>query len=178
MHKSLVEIIATIPVLRFLVYSLYLKSSEFPKSKTSLWRSAYWRGRGMKVGGNSKISFNVRIEYPANISIGKNSLIAHDTILSGFEKLIIGDDVMVGFHSTILTLNHVFENPNKPIREQGFVGKPVIIGNDVWIGTRVIILPGVKIGDGAVIAAGAVVTEDIPSFSIVGGVPAKIIGSR
>src|SRR5690606_29735418 len=97
MSDKFFQFIAQIPIVRFLIYSLYLKSSEFPKSKVSLWRSAYWRGRGMKIEENSKISFNVRIEYPANISIGKNSLITHDSILSGFGKLIIGDDVMVGF---------------------------------------------------------------------------------
>jgi len=78
----------------------------------------------------------------------------------------------------IITRNHIFRDKTVPIRIQGETELPVVIGNDVWIGANVVILPGVTVGNGAIIAAGAVVNKNIPEFTIVGGVPAKGIGMR
>jgi acetyltransferase-like isoleucine patch superfamily enzyme len=107
--------------------------------------------------------------------------------------VIIGDHTRVGLHNTIIgpvtigshvnlaqgitvtALNHNFEESCKRIDEQGVTTKPVIIGNDIWIGANAVILPGVTIGDHSVVAAGAVVTKDVPPHSLVAGVPAKII---
>lgn len=77
---------------------------------------------------------------------------------------------------TILT--HNIERTDIPMGQQGMRVSEVVIGNDVWIGMRVIMMPGVKVGDGAVIGAGSVVTKDVPDFAIVGGVPAKVIRYR
>jgi maltose O-acetyltransferase len=89
---------------------------------------------------------------------------------------------MMGPDVIILTSTHEISRTDIPMREQGGgTGKEdrtVVIGDDVWIGTRVIILPGVKIGSGAVIAAGAVVSRNVPDFAIVGGVPARVIKMR
>ncbi|MBR6408227.1 MAG: acyltransferase [Clostridia bacterium] len=91
----------------------------------------------------------------------------------------IGDDVMMGTDVTVITRNHRIDRTDIPMMDQGFEEeKPVYIGNDVWIGDRVVILPGVHIGDGSVLAAGAVVSRDIPDYSIAAGVPAKVIRSR
>ena len=79
---------------------------------------------------------------------------------------------------TILTHTHNIERTDIPMGQQGMRISEVVIGNDVWIGMRVIIMPDVKVGDGAVIGAGAVVTKDVPDFAIVGGVPAKVIKFR
>ena len=92
--------------------------------------------------------------------------------------LKIGENVMMGPEVTILTHTHNIERTDIPMRQQGTIVKEVIIGNDVWIGMRSIIMPGVKIGNGAVIGAGAVVTKDVPDNAIVGGVPSKIIRYR
>lgn len=107
--------------------------------------------------------------------------------------VIIGDHTRVGLHNTIIgpvtigshvnlaqgitvtALNHNFEESCKRIDEQGVTTKPVIIGNDIWIGANAVLLPGVTIGDHSVVAAGAVVTKDVPPHSLVAGVPAKII---
>ena len=85
----------------------------------------------------------------------------------------------MGTDVTIITRNHRFDRTDIPMMEQGFEEeRPVYIGNDVWIGDRVLILPGVHIGDGSIIAAGAVVTKDVPLYSIAAGVPARKIRDR
>lgn len=110
------------------------------------------------------------------ISIGDFSGIGMNCYIRG--PLTIGDNVMMGPDVVILTSSHNFERTDIPVRLQGDSQEPVSIGNDVWIGQRVIILPGVTIGDGVIIGAGAVVTKDIPPYTIIGGVPAKIIKDR
>lgn len=110
------------------------------------------------------------------ISIGCGSGLGVNCLVHG--PLSIGDNVMMGPDVVILTHTHNLDRIDIPMGQQGFRVAKVTIGNDVWIGMRSIIMPGVTIGDGAVIGAGAVVTKDVPAFSIVGGVPAKIIRYR
>lgn len=128
---------------------------------------------GIKIGKGSTIHTGMRLYYPDNIRIGKDTIIGEFAVLDGRDKLIIGDHVDIASEVMIYNSEHDIESP-------GFQAshKPVIIEDYTFIGPRVIILPGVKIGKGAVIAAGAVVTKDVESFQIVGGVPAKVIGER
>lgn len=124
---------------------------------------------------------NVNIEkqavFSSRVEIGDNSGIGIRAGLGG--KVIIGNDVMMGPDCIIYTQNHAFERLDIPMCQQGVQKeKPVFIEDDVWIGGRVTILPGVRIGHGAIIAAGAVVTKDVPKFAIVGGNPAKVIKYR
>ncbi|MBN2445608.1 MAG: acetyltransferase [Phycisphaerae bacterium] len=96
-----------------------------------------------------------------------------------YGEVRIGNDVMMGPDTLILTMNHRFDRLDVPMRLQGHAApEPVTIRDDVWIGTRVIILPGVTIGRGAVIGAGAIVTKDVPEYAIVGGNPARVIRQR
>jgi len=95
---------------------------------------------------------------------------------SGFIR--IGSNVMVGQHSRVMAENHVFADTTRPIREQGVVRETITIEDDCWVGAGATITAGVTIGRGSIIAAGAVVTKDVAPFSIVGGVPAKLIRSR
>lgn len=113
-------------------------------------------GRGINIGNNSTIGVNCKIA----------------------QNVTIGDNVMMGEDVVIMTTTHNYDNLNIPMMLQGSRTLSNVIENDVWIGTRVIILPGVKIGTGSIIGAGAVVTKDVPGYSVVGGVPAKIIRSR
>lgn len=92
--------------------------------------------------------------------------------------LRIGDNVMMGPEVTILTHTHRIDRTDIPMGKQGSMVSEVIIGDDVWIGMRAIILPGVRIGSGVVIGAGAVVTKDVPDYAVVGGVPARVIRYR
>ncbi len=91
----------------------------------------------------------------------------------------IDDFALIAPECYVITRNHCYEDPSIPIALQGYTDdQPIHIGRDVWIGARVILLPGVTIGPGAVVAAGAVVTRDVMPYTIVGGVPARVIGYR
>lgn len=92
--------------------------------------------------------------------------------------LTIGSHVMLAANVRIITNGHVMDRTDIPMRDQGIYQKPVSIGDDVWIASNVVVLPGVKVGRGAVIAAGTVVTKDVPEFAVVGGVPGKVIKVR
>ena len=108
-----------------------------------------------------------------DISIGHHTRVGlHNTIIG---PVTIGNNVNLAQGITVTALNHNFSDPDKRIDEQGVSTKPVTIGNDIWIGANAVILPGVIIGDHSVIAAGAVVTKNVPPHSLAAGVPAKII---
>jgi acetyltransferase-like isoleucine patch superfamily enzyme len=91
---------------------------------------------------------------------------------------MIGNHVMIASKASIIADNHVYSNPDKLIIEQGFQGGDVVIEDDVWIGCNSVILPNVTIGKGAVVAAGSVVSSDIPPYAVVVGNPARMISSR
>ncbi len=113
----------------------------------------------------------------ADISIGNRSGIGLNARIQG--PLIIGECVMMGPDVLIYTRNHVSASKEIQMIDQGDTEpQKVTIGDDVWIGARVIILPGVTIAKGAIISAGAVVTKDVEAYTIVGGVPAKLIKKR
>ncbi len=148
---------------------------------------------GQKIRGGlctcifARTGSNINIERLAffgtgeDISIGSNSGIGRNAYISnigGGGCVTIGDNVMMAPDVVILTKSHNFTDTTIPMNKQGGISANVIIEDDVWIGVRSIILPGVRICRGSIIAAGAVVTKDIPPFSIVAGVPAKIIKSR
>ena len=118
------------------------------------------------------------MKFSQRISIGINSHITNKVTLDGRAGIKIGNDVLIGFESIIITSTQKHHDPNVPIRLQGFYQKPIIIGNDVWIGARTMILPGVSIGNGVIVGCGAVVAKDVPEYSIVGGIPARIIDTR
>lgn len=116
-----------------------------------------------------------------NIELGFNSDIGMGAKVygvSGGGRLYIGNNVMMAPEVTILTLDHNYHEKEVPIIKQGSKSFEVIIKDDVWIGYRAIILPGVTIGEGSVIAAGAVVTKDVDPYTVIGGVPAKFIKNR
>jgi acetyltransferase-like isoleucine patch superfamily enzyme len=112
------------------------------------------------------------------VTIGERCFIGPYAILYGHGGLTIGDDVLIAGHTMIVPSNHNFAELDRPIREQGTTDRGIVVGSDMWIGTHVTVLDGVRIGDGAVVAAGAVVNRDVPSLAIVGGVPARVIDSR
>lgn len=131
-----------------------------------------------EIGDDCTIDSGCKIYYPQGISIGKNVSITQDIIFDGKGTIEIGDDSMIGFQSIILTSTYNSARKDVLIREHGKSQAPIKIEKDVWIGTRVTILPGVTIGDGAIIGANAVVTGDVSPYTIVGGIPATYIKDR
>ena len=113
-----------------------------------------------------------------SIEIGAHVQVSRNCYLNGCGGITIGNDTMLGPNTTIVSVNHKYDQLDRPIRLQGIVKDPVVIENDVWTGANVTILPGITIGRGSVVAAGAVVTKDIPPYSVAAGVPAKIVSSR
>lgn len=138
--------------------------------------------KGIEIGDNSFVMhgsvlhvYNFRDLPNACIRIGKDSLIGEMNVLRGQGGITIGDRVYTAPLVQMLAVNHIYDDPTRPIIEQGITAEGIVVENDVWIGAGAIITDGVKIGQGAVIAAGAVVTKDVPAHTVVGGVPAKVL---
>lgn len=110
-------------------------------------------------------------DFGKNIHIGKNVFINSDCKMQDQGGVFIGDDVLIGHNACLLTLNH----DSDPKARADMHPKPVYIEDKVWLGSNVTVLPGVRIGEGAIVAAGAVVTRDVEAGTVVGGVPAKLI---
>jgi len=140
-------------------------------------RHAYWEAVFCGLSKDIEICEFVKVHGPGKIRIGGYSRIASEVILDGRGGLIIGGYALNGFKSILMTCSHQFGGL-EPVISQGMESAPISIGTDVWLGARVIVLPGVTIGDHAVIGAGAVVTQSIPRNAIAVGNPAHVIRSR
>lgn len=144
-----------------------------------------WSRGGIKVGADFSLGENSVLSNGFNpfsdigfIDIGSNVGIGGHSYISCPSCLTIGDNTITGQYLSIHAQNHIYEDGTTPIRLQGTTAKGVVIGADCWIGAKVTILDGVSVGDGSIIAAGAVVTQTFAPKSIIGGVPAKLIGNR
>jgi acetyltransferase-like isoleucine patch superfamily enzyme len=136
-------------------------------------RRFFYRLAGMRIGSGSSIHMRVRVYDPRNIVIGKDTIIGERVVLDGRANLRIGDHVDIATGAMIFNSQHDVHS-----EDFGAIEKENVIEDYVFIGPNAIVLPGVTLGKGAVIAAGAVVTKDVSSMSIVGGVPAKEISTR
>ena len=176
---------------RFLDYIIMNQRDARPRWYIRLLAPLYQhRGRGSKIYGS------VRMDTPPyrRFFLGNHSVIeSYCCINNAVGDVIIGDYTRIGLHETIIgpvtignhcctgqgsiitALIHNFDDTNKRINEQGVSVKPVIIEDDVMIGANVSIMPGVTIGTHSIVAAGAVVTKDVPPHSLVAGIPAKLI---
>jgi len=133
----------------------------------------------IEIGDNVQVSRFCTIKAgEGNVKLGQEVLVGQFSWLEGWGGLKIGDYTLIGPHVVVLTSCYDFEDTSLPIKTQELrIGK-VIIGKDVWLGTHVVVLPGVKIGQGAIIGAGAVVSKDIEENCVAVGVPAKVIRKR
>lgn len=164
MLKTLVDPRTYIYLLRFAKFYMRINVLEVGK---------------VKMGKGSSVAPTALLRYSHNITIGENTHINHLCGLwAGKQGIIkIGSNVLFGPGVYLVAANHRYKK-GQLISEQEGEQRFVEIGNDVWIGANAIVLPGVKVGQGSVIGAGAVVTSDVPPYSVVAGNPAKIIKKR
>lgn len=177
-QRQAITIKKSVYLLIYYVIARHLPDTPLPGSKFGMWvRKEIAKGIFKKTAKNFKVHAKVDFGSGINVEIGENSSLNRGSWIGN--DTVIGHDVMMGPEVSMLSGSHNFENTEIPMTQQGAPPrKPIVIGNDVWIGTRSIILPGVNVGDHAIIGAGSVVTKDVPCWAIVGGNPAKIIRYR
>ena len=137
------------------------------------FRNFYYRRSGVRLAPTSSLHWRARFFCPEGLSIGEYCTLGNDGFYDGRAGITIGNCVNIAAEVRIYTREHDIDST-----DFAECGGPVVIGDYAYIGTRVTILPGLRIGRGAVVASGAVVTKDVPPFMLVGGVPAKIIRER
>ena len=140
---------------------------------------------GVNIGKNCVIGENSRIECTGTIrnigkgfSMGDNSTFGSDCYFGSAGGIEIGNNVIAGQYIRFHSENHVFDDLNELIKDQGVTYLGIKVGNNCWIGAGAVFLDGAEIGDGCVVAANAVVTNKFPENAVIGGVPAKIIKIR
>ena len=137
------------------------------------FRNLVYRAFGVTLAQSSSIHWQTRFFVPNGLSVGEDTTIGNNSFFDARDGITIGSCVNIAAEVRIYTREHDIDDPYF-----SETGGPVVIEDYAYIGTRVTILPGVKIGYGAVVASGAVVTKDVPPYMLVGGVPAKIIRER
>lgn len=162
----------------FLIYVLFFKNTPedfrpyslfFPNMRR--WLVTHYLD---KCGKNLRVKKGAEISL--NSTIGNDSELGSNSVIQG--NVDIGNNVIMGPDIKIYSRNHKYDRLDIPIQQQGKSYYKTKIGDDVWIGANVIITAGCNIGDHVIIAAGSVVTKDIPEWAIIGGVPAKVIKFR
>jgi len=157
---------------RTMALLFYIGNNVMMKQWSYRLRHWYWRKLGIKLGRESSLCMHSFITG-SKITIGDNTVINRFVYLDGRVPLYIGNNVNVSHYVLIQTLTHDPQNPDFICLE-----RPVAIMDHAWIGAKALIMPGVTVGEGAVIAAGAVVTKDVAPYTIVAGVPARKVGER
>ena len=174
----------------------------WPGRSGAFLRASYWRkriggefgsaqiGTGFVVGGEGRISIGERFVCASNCFLyasGQGSIAIEDDVFlnnnvtldsGGGGKIHIGKESSIGMNSVIRSANHNFDDPKVPIVLQGSTPGEIYIGRDVWIGASAILLPGAKLGDGCVVAAGSVVSRNFPDLTVIAGNPARSVGRR
>jgi acetyltransferase-like isoleucine patch superfamily enzyme len=166
-----------IELIIYYIFISKLPHSRFLKISNSLrcWYVTYIL-KIMQKGCLNFFEYNVYIGKGSIVKIGSNCQINENVFIQG---AIIGSNVMIAPNVSILTKGHAFDDTEIPMVKQGNTNELIpLIEDDVWIGRNAIIMPGITIGKGSIIGAGAVVTKDVKPFSIVGGVPAKLLRNR
>jgi acetyltransferase-like isoleucine patch superfamily enzyme len=151
--------------------------SLIPRMTFGWLRPALYRSAGLRIGSRTRIYGRIDIEgvglVTAKVSIGSQCLLTTPLYLNASDEIRIGDCVTVGHHVVIITDNHRMDDPIRRGGER--YSSPVVLEDGVWVGACVTILPGVTLGRGCVVAAGALVVSDVPSHTLVAGVPARPI---
>lgn len=141
-------------------------------------KAVFLRTLGARVGRRVVFYSGAWIFPGRGLTIGDDVDISKDVLITTAGGVEVGARTLVGYRTQILSTNHVIPEDGSRIFDSGHVGDRVVIGEDCWIGGSCVILPGVRIGDGAVVAAGSVVTKDVLPYAVVGGNPARVIRVR
>jgi len=152
---------------------VFLQASILAQMPSRTVRHIGYRAMGMNLNRTAVIHRGLEVRSPRAIRIGPGSVVGFDAILDGRNGIVIGSSVNLSSQVAIWTMQHDYQDPDFDVK-----GGPVEVRDRAWLSFRSTILPGLTIGEGAVVAAGAVVTADVPPFVVVGGVPARIIGER
>jgi len=161
------------------VFSISFLKAVFSSFAYYIHEHITWR-RKINHKGDYRIHAKTSVRNAQNIYLGNNVRITMNCCIwaEANSKIVFGDNVLVGPGVKMFCGNHGTALNGVPMTYQDRHEKDIIIGNDVWIGANSVITSGVSIGDGAVVAAGSVVTKDVGNYNIVGGVPAKLIKQR
>jgi maltose O-acetyltransferase len=157
----------------------YRLASFHPLGCVKRLRGWHYRALLAHAGENLRIAEGVVINNAGMVSVGDNCYLGTDVQLYPWNAPItMGNNVLVAAGVRMITRKHGFADIDMPMSEQGYENAPIVIEDDVWIGFQAVILPNVTIGHGSIVGASAVVTRDIEPYSIVGGVPARLIRKR
>ena len=137
------------------------------------WRTFLLRCFGAKIGTGVRIKRTVVLKFPWNLAIGDESMVCDNARIFCEDEVCIGRRVQIGEETWLITGSHDVNTSDFKL-----VHGPIVVGDNAWIATKAIVLKNVRIGEGAVVGAGALVTRDIPNWKIVGGNPAREIGER
>lgn len=151
---------------------------SLPGPEGLLLRAALYRVLAHRAGGKLLIYPGCYIIFSHRISFGQRVALNVGTYLDGRGGIDIGDHVMIGPNCVMSSCEHGFARTDMPMYQQPLTYAKITIANDVWLGGNVCVKSGVTIGTGSIIAAGSVVTKDVPPYVIAGGVPARILRSR
>lgn len=193
-QRWMIEVVARM-IASFLAMTLRKSRYGIERRVRGFFSTHYYGGSNLKIDRNLQIEGHNALRlgdgvflfggshfvahHSNPITVGDRSHIGRNSVLAGLGGISIGDDCLISSGVLIYSITqNVEKDPLNVIRENGNLKKPVSIGNDIWIGAGATILPGVTVGDHAIIAAGAVVTKDIRPWQIAVGVPAKSIKDR
>ncbi len=166
-------------IIKRILLSLFWFFTDFMASRIisyiPVWflRKIYLLLLSTKLGKRTRIDMGCTFMDPNRLRLGNNTHINRDCLLDARGGITVGSRVSISHRVVIMTGSHDYNTENF-----SFVRKTVIIDDYVWIGVGAIVLGGVRIGEGAVVCAGAVVTKDVPPYTVVAGIPAKVIGTR
>ncbi|MEO6981442.1 MAG: acyltransferase [Mucilaginibacter sp.] len=144
----------------------------------NVFKANFLRLLGSKIGRRITFYPGIKISPGNHLKLGDQVDLAWGVLITTAGGVEIGDRTLVGYNTMIFSANHVVPPGIEKIFYAGHAKKKVSIANDVWIGAGCIILPGVTVGEGAIIGAGSVVTKDVKPYTLVGGVPARLIKNR
>lgn len=158
--------------------NFFRQAANFFIFTVAILRTKMWGMVTASMGNKTFLREGCLINHPAGVRIGSNVYIGRYCEIDGFGGVTIGDDVHIASFCAIYSSNHKYDAEHVPIRKQGYIGRAVVIEDNVWIGSHVVILAGVTIHRGAIVGAGSVVSRDVGENSVVAGVPARLVKHR